>query len=358
MTFLNLIEPEALIKHFIAHPPRGFVAGVCAATPYFAMRFDVLTTADEPVRARLQRLPLYRRWGSALCLMSSFVGTTVSEYVVLPAGVPPRVMLDRLLDAHAARHPLTVIKDIPTQSPLIDAASNRYAADLAAECRSRGCVLISGQALAYVPLDFASIEQYFRRLSSQRRRDFRRKLRKRSALQIEAVPTGSPVLRSPQVLAELYALYVNVYRQSAVQFDLLSAEFFTAVLQDAACDGVVFTYRHQGELIGYNLCFVRGGKLIDKYVGFRYPQARDFNLYFVSWFQNLEYALARGLEFYVAGWTDPEVKRSLGARFTWTRHAVYPRSRVLRASLPFVRRYLESDEHWHRKHSPDAPAHT
>ena len=65
----------------------------------------------------------------------------------------------------------------------------------------------------------------------------------------------------------LYALYRNVYDQSAIHFDLLSAEFFRAVLRDAASGGVVFTYRAAGKLIGYNLCFVHGGKLLDKYVG-------------------------------------------------------------------------------------------
>lgn len=56
---------------------------------------------------------------------------------------------------------------------------------------------------------------------------------------------------------------------------------------------------------------------------------------------NLEYALQHGLKHYIAGWTDPEVKASLGAKFTFTRHAVYIRSPLLRT---LIRRFSNSFE--------------
>lgn len=84
----------------------------------------------------------------------------------------------------------------------------------------------------------------------------------------------------------------------------------------------MFCYRHDGELVGYNICLEHGGMLIDKYIGLRYPQARELDLYFVSWFVNLEHALECGLRFYVlAG--PLEVKAGLGARFTFTRHLLW-----------------------------------
>lgn len=128
-----------------------------------------------------------------------------------------------------------------------------------------------------------------------------------------------------------------------MHFDELSRGFFAALLRDGASGGIVFEYRHAGELIGWNLCFEHGGQLIDKYIGFAYPQAREHNLYFVSWIVNLEHALARGLSHYVAGWTDPEVKAQLGARFTFTRHAVYIRNPLLRALGRRFSHLFESD---------------
>jgi predicted N-acyltransferase len=160
------------------------------------------------------------------------------------------------------------------------------------------------------------------------------------------------------VLAELYSLYVNVYEQRETHFVLLTADFFAALLGDSAAGGVLFLYRRAGNLIGFNLCFVQGDMLVDKYIGFRYPQARDSHLYFISWFQNLEYALAHGLRFYVAGWTDPQVKRALGARFTWTRHAVYARNPLLRALLRRTRHRFESDLAWYQEASDEPTGRT
>ena len=62
--------------------------------------------------------------------------------------------------------------------------------------------------------------------------------------------------------------------------------------------------------------------------------------------ENLAYALERGLSHYVAGWTDPQVKRQLGARFTFTRHAVYIRHPLLRALGRRMAGRFESDRAW------------
>ena len=177
----------------------------------------------------------------------------------------------------------------------------------------------------------------------------KRKLRSASGLDIEVLHTGSVFFSDEKTLAQLYTLYLNVYEQSLTHFDLLSPEFFRAVLCDASNGGIVFLYKIKGELIGYNLCFEHAGRLIDKYVGFAYPQAREHNLYCVSWFNNLEYALQRSLSCYVAGWSDPEIKRHLGARFTFTRHAVYIRIRWLRWLLSHFKHHFEADAQWHQQ---------
>ncbi len=352
----NLVEPESLVRHFVAHPPRDVSARMAEhGAPVFSMQFDLLTTADATTRRRLERLPLFRQWRPWLRLRTCFVGTTVSEYVPAPPGVPAPDFVQQVLETHGPHYPLVVIKDIPWQSPLLAPAANRYAESLVEACRERDFAVLAGQALAYVPIDFASVERYLQRLSAARRKDLRRKLRSRAALDVEVIPTGSAWLLDPQALAELYSLYLNVYEQSETHFDLLTPDFFAALLGDPSAGGVLFLYRRAGNLIGFNLCFVHGDTLVDKYIGFRYPEARDSHLYFISWFQNLEYALACNLKFYVAGWTDPEVKRALGARFTWTRHAVHARNPLLRALLRRAGHHFESDRTWHRD-TCDEPA--
>ncbi|MEO8459041.1 MAG: GNAT family N-acetyltransferase [Dokdonella sp.] len=354
--YLNLLEPPALVQAFLAHPPVDFGAFLSAAdTPAFRARFDLLTTAEPALQQRIARLPLFNLWRCLLRPRTCFVGTTVSEYALLPRSSSPVALVDAWLAELARAQPFLIIKDIPEDSPLLDAESNANARAVINACRAAGFVILEGQALAWLPIDFTSADDYLQRLSSARRKDIRRKLRSRDELEISVLATGATEFADATTRTEFYALFRNVYAQSEIHFDQLTPAFFDAVLQDASSGGVVFTYRRNGCMIGWNLCFVVGDKLIDKYVGFVYPDARDCNLYFISWMRNLDYACERGLKYYVAGWTDPQIKAYLGAQFTFTRHAVYPRSRVLRALLRRIAGKFESDRAWFDKQADAAP---
>jgi hypothetical protein len=351
--FHNLIEPAGVLRCFQECPPEGFSAFDLEGVPAFSTPFDLLTTMTPSARRKLEALPFARRWRRWLRPNTCFVGTTVTEYALLPDSMPPETLVRQLLST-APRYPFLIIKDIPTDATLVGEAAYACSRRLTEVCREAGFVLVEGQALAYVPVDFTSTEEYLARQSRARRKDIRRKLRSAAHLEIEAIPTGDPRFQDEALPAAFYALYLNVYRQSEIHFDLLTAAFFKTLLQSADSDGVVFVYRAGGEMIGYNLCLVADDRLLDKYVGFLYPQARDYNLYTVSWFHNLEYALTHGLRCYVAGWTDPEIKRHLGARFTQTRHAVYVRNPVLRGILTPFKRFFEMDRQWQTRHVPGA----
>lgn len=347
MPFIAQLEPDALLRAFTTHPPIGFtVERSPQGMPSFVAPFDLLTTADDELRRRVNHLPLYRWWGRLLRWRTRFAGTTVSEYAPLPSVMAPADLAQGLKAAYGRECRLLIVKDIAQDSPLLSEAENTYACEFVDACAAAGYVMLEGQALAWVPIDFASGDEYLSRLSSGRRKNIRRKLRSRADLDIEVVHTGDARFHDETTLAQFYALFDNVYAQSEIHFDRLSAAFFRDILQDAGSGGVVFIYRHAGQMIGWNLCYEHGGKLIDKYIGFAYPQAREHNLYFVSWMHNLDYARQRGLTHYVAGWTDPEVKSFLGASMTFTRHAVYARNPLLRALLRKLGSHFESDRSW------------
>jgi hypothetical protein len=350
----NLIESGNLVQHFREHPPEGFVpVALDGDVPAFSAKFDLLTTLEPAMLRRLERLPLARVWRRWLRPMTCFIGTTVTEYGVLPADREPEPLVGDLL-SQLGRYPFLIIKDLPTEGTLVGDEALDYSRRLGEACRGAGFVLLEGQALAYVPIDFVSTEEYLSRLSHARRKNVRRKLRSRGSLEVETIATGDPRFENEAFLAEIYALYGNVYAQSELHFDRLTLPFFRAVLEDADVHGIVFLYRAGGLLIGFNLCLCENGMLIDKYVGLAYPEARDHDLYTVSWFHNLEYALARGCRTYIAGWTDPEIKRQLGARFTFTTHAVFVRNPILRALLRPLRKLFESDRAWESAHARNA----
>lgn len=347
--YRNQLEPLTLLQQFVRHPPEGFeVLGAVSLqdAPAFVARLDLLTSAEPAFKRRVQAWPLYRRWAGLLQLRSTFVGTTVSEYALLPRTADVSALPARWLADWGRRCPLLVVKDIPQNSPLLGAADNMQAEQLAQACAAAGYVLLEGQALAYVPIAFDGIEGYLQRLSSGRRKNLRRKLRSLAGLDVRRVPTGN-AFDDPQTVERYYALYESVYAQSEVHFDKLGRAFLAGVLRDGRNGGIVFEYRERNQpdapLLGWNLCFEVGGKLIDKYIGLVYPEARAHNLYFVSWIVNLGYAIERGLTHYVAGWTDPEVKAQLGAEFTFTRHAVFIRNPLLRLLGRRFAKHFEGD---------------
>lgn len=342
--YRNLLEPPELVELFLRFPPEGFdCARDVGGMPVFRTDFDLLTTLEKAMRARLARLPLYGTWSRWLRFATCFAGATVTEYAPVPAGLLPENLLDDLLRTRGNKQSLLICKDLPDDSPLLSSLDNDFAARLAREAGSRGFIEVQGQALAYVPIDFSSVEEYLARLSGARRKDLRRKMKKRDTVTVDVLPLGDGRFRDTAVLDEFYAMYLEVFAQSDIHFDLLSREFFAALLQSRDIGGVVLCYRHGSELAGYNICLLHNTMLVDKYIGFKYPLARDLNLYFISWLVNLEFALENGLTTYVAGWTDPEVKAGLGARFTFTRHLVWIKNPLLRRVLFPLRHFFESD---------------
>jgi len=342
--YANQLEPHALIDNFLLHPPAGFDSNLSEqGVPYFITRFDLLTTADDDLRNKLRQWPGYRWWGKWLQINTGFVGTTVSEYALIPHELASASLIDWIQHLGLGHKKLSIIKDLPVNSPLLSAEDNARSQELISFSEQQGFFLLEGQALAYVEIDFTSIDDFLARMSHSRRRNLRRKLRSREALRIEVIETGDHRFCDAIWLDRLYRLYLAVYKQSGIHFDLLEPEFFTGLLQDANSSGRLFCYWQEDTLVGWNLCYQYDGKLIDKYIGLNYPLALTHNLYFVSWFVNLEYAIEQGLSFYIAGWTDHQVKASLGASFSLTYHLVWVRNPLLRNLLKRYRHHFEGD---------------
>lgn len=343
----NTLEPASLVDCFEAYPPEGFYFLRGAAAPAFAAPFNLLTTADEKLLGKLSRLPGYQWWSSKLNIKTAFVGTTVSEYALLPLQTTPAELANQVRQQLGNRYTLCIIKDIPWNSPLLSQEDNEYANKLVEACNKDHYLVIDGQALSFVPIDFPDIEAYLQRLKKSSRRYIKRRLRNQDDIQVIEQYTG-PDFNDETRIDQYYSLYKAVYEQSEIHFDILTREFFSAVLKDETSKGIVFEYRHQetGMLLGWNLCYVENNKLVDKYIGLSYPAARDVSLYFVSWIYNLEYCLKNGYSHYIAGWTDPEVKAMLGASFTGTRHAVYIRNPLLRKLLGLFKNRISPDSQW------------
>ena len=345
MKYINQLEPTQLVDNFLAHPPKNFSAWLSKDdVPAFSTKFDLLTTADDDFKNKIQKFPFFKKWQHWLQPNTCFIGTTVSEYTLLNHHINVEQLADNLKATYAKQYPFLIVKDLPLASPLLNEKDNQYSQQLISSLKNRGFIEVEGQALAWVPINFTSIDDLFTRFSYSRRKNFRRKLKAREKLAINILQSGDDCFFDDTILDKYYQLYLNVYQQSEVHFDLLTKPFFIQLLQNKAAQARIFTYHYKGELIGFNICFVVNNMLIDKYIGLVYPQARDLNLYYISWFINLEYALQQGFSHYIAGWTDPEVKASLGASFTLTKHLVYIRNPLLRIAFRSMIGHFENDK--------------
>jgi hypothetical protein len=199
VTLHNLLEPEGLVRHFQENPPRDFeVLHLDSGVPAFSTAFDLLTTVEPSIRTWIHRLPAFARWHPLLEPESGFIGTTVSEYALFPFDADAKELADSLT-ALARRYPLVIVKDLPAEATLVGERALAFSNQLITQCLDAGFVMVEGQALAYVPITFASIEEFLSSRSESRRKNIRRKLKSRTSLQIESIPTGDPRFRDPSL---------------------------------------------------------------------------------------------------------------------------------------------------------------
>jgi predicted N-acyltransferase len=174
--------------------------------------------------------------------------------------------------------------------------------------RAAGYRPTAGLPSAVLDIDFADLDGYFARLGYRTRKDMRRKLRALDHLEIEVV----------QDLSGLEDRVVELYRQtrarSDLQFEDLTAAYFTGVLQRMEDRALCVLYRLDGELIGFNLLLQDGTTLLDKFFCMESARGPELNLYFVSWFTNVRLCLERGLKAYQSGQAAYENKLRLGSR--------------------------------------------
>ncbi len=356
------IEPQALIDAVFQNPPEEFQALPIVIhdqiLPAFLAEFDLLLTADEPVQHFVHKISRFlpaKMRTNLLRPRTLFIGTTVSEFALFPEQSDyqqfPTVLLAKMADLQIK---FLVVKDIAPAAPFFSPTENTVSAKLCQTLTAAGFTLLDGQAMAYIPIDFDSLDSFFSRFSASRRSDWRRKLKKRSATKRQILYTGDPLFQDNKMIDRFYQLYENVYNNSEIHFEKLTRAFFAKILTDKNSGGLVFAYSCQEEWIGYSLCYQYGDYLIDKYHGAQYPDYRHNNLYYISWFDTLQYALDHAVKTAVFGWTNPEIKAYLGASFLYTKHAVYIANPILRRILSHFAHTFESDRktlaNWYQQH--------
>ena len=197
---------------------------------------------------------------------------------------------------------------------------------------SRFC-RISGLPFAQSQIVYAHPEQYIASLSKKMRNNLRGKLR--DARDVTVLRTRQP---GPWLDA-IYQFYVETYRRSDVRFSMQSRDFFTSVCQ--RLEGAEYALYFVGErLLAFGLQIVRPDCLVDKYFGMDPVLGREFSLYFVSWFKDIEYCIAHRIPLYHAGLTEEDTKARLGAQLVPSLILFKHRHPLLHRLLAALARYV------------------
>lgn len=320
----------------IGERPRAIVSkdlhGVAAA----AALFEIVYPLDTPLQGRLagparalrRCAPHALEW-KALC-----VGSTLTEQARIDVrrdlkGAHRDAALSALIDgveSEARRRAAAVVafKD------LAPADERRLAPLLAA----RRYVAVRSLPVATLDLGPARTpDDYLAKLSAATRKDIRRKLRSRAGLRIEH---KTPDAAERAAIAELYRDTQTASEVRYGDFEELPEGYFDRMAELGPDQARFVLYWASDTLVAFNLLLLSPDRVIDKFIGMRYPLAKENNVYVVSWMENIGFALATGRRHLQTGQTAYVDKLRFGSelepRTIWAKHRFQPLNAALRAS--------------------------
>ena len=308
---------------------------VVAVAPLFTLSYRLDTSLQGPLRAFTNKIAQFNDRLLRLDLIG--FGSALAERCHIgfdPALSHPdrqkifAAMMARLdLQARQDRIGLVVVKDLALGEKAL----------LAPVLHQSGFAEVASLPVAVLDLP-SSEEAWLRQLSSSTRKDIKRKLKGSAHVEIERVQGLTPELAS-----ELTTLYEQTRSQSAFDYDELETlpeDYFYQVSQALGPQAQFMLYRIDGELAAFNLLFVEKNRVIDKFLGMRYPLARQHDLYAVSWVANLRYAIEIGASQLQTGQTAYAAKLRYGSRlepsFIYFRHRLPPVTLALRMLAPLL----------------------
>lgn len=306
---------------------------IVAAMPAFLTRYGLETTMDSR-RFRDAMMRVRGLWSNFLMLPLACLGSPCTEtgYPGFHPDIPAARradLFDQLIEAfethaRAAGYTLLALKDVPKPLP----------GELAAIVAARRYTEMAGLPTAALDIDFPDLDGYFARLSAATRKDLRRKLKARKGVRIERRSDLGPYRERAM------ELYRQTRERSEWQFEDLTLAYFEGLLAGLPGQSFVTLYFVEEQLVATNFLIRNDRTLIDKFFCMDVDKGRPFNLYYLSWIDNVEYCLREGLTRYQSGqaYYDNKVRLGsrLGANSMFFRHSNPLLQRVFRLAAPYL----------------------
>lgn len=167
-------------------------------------------------------------------------------------------------------------------------------------------------------------QDYWRTIGTDRRNNFKQKLRQGQRLTVIEREGCDDVLAE-----SLFRLYLQTYERAPIKFELLTQNYFTATANISR-----YLLFYEGDrLVGFVQLICKERRMVFRYIGMDYERNRQYGLYFLLFLKGIEICLRDGFTEMECGPTSYDFKRRLGCRMQET--FVYYRHRN-----PFVHRLL------------------
>jgi Acetyltransferase (GNAT) domain len=206
------------------------------------------------------------------------------------------------LDAYAKSQdvPLLALKDI----------TDRDAAWAHDHLRGAGFTRVATLPLATLHLPFKTEDEYLASLSSSMRSDLRKKMRRANV----GIEIRDSIDGIEDEIVELFEETKATRKTDYGAFDEVPANYFREVMRAMPGTAQIMLCRAEGKLATFNIFLIEPHRIIGKYVGMRYPLAREHNLYFVNWMATARLAMERGIPWLQTGHTSYRQKVRLGCK--------------------------------------------
>ena len=320
--------------------PRGFATSaiaayagdaLVAAAPLFRTDYRLDTSLEGPLKAPVRWL--YSKMPQLVAVGVLGMGSPLTEECPLGfatglTAAERTQALEALLagmEAHATAEniPLIALKDITHRD-------NLWAADPLAKAGFTG---IPTLPIATLHLPFSSVDEYLASLSANMRSSLKKKMKQAAAVDIEFRQTIDGI--EEEVIALFHE--THAHRKSDYgAFDDVPDAYFREVLGKASGGAGVMLCRVDGMLVSFNIHLIEARRVLGKYIGMRYPAAREHNLYFVNWMAMVRLCIERGIPWLQTGQTAYRQKARFGCQLK--RSWIYCRHRN-RAINPLFRTF-------------------
>lgn len=277
---------------------------IACIAPFFTTEFSFDTT----IQGRLKQviLSLQKRFPRFLKLKILFIGSPLTEESVI--GIREGCDKEKILRFFLAKMlNFCNIEKIGVITFYNLTSADSYMLDF---LKRNNFAQMEAFPLARLTIKEQSLEEYIQNLGKSTRKDIRRKLRNaytNAEIKIEERNNLDGLLD------RAYQLYLNNLNGGDVSFEKLTPEYFAKISENMPGTVKYFVTWVNGKMAAFNMCFVKDGICIDKYIGFDYDVAYKYNLYFVTWCHNIDWCIRRGIRYYQPGTCDYEPKIRLGS---------------------------------------------